>query len=134
MAKLPISPVDTAYFLLEAGFVGWQVVRFGAIAAAESALNAYAINVNHIPGSIAHRSLDIGLLQINSFFWLSESVSISLLLDPAGNCRTAFDIFKYFGGLRDPVKGYNAWASYRNRTFVPFHSQAYAAAEEAGAV
>lgn len=130
MAKLILTPALVAGMLRDAGFVGWQVVRMGQIAMAESALNAYAVNVVDNPESLAHRSLDIGLLQINTYWIDTQMHPIAELLDPVENCQTAHDIFVARGGVRNPIDGYNAWTTYRTGAYMKWQTQALEASRQ----
>jgi Lysozyme like domain len=68
MATLVLTSDEVAELLVQAGAQGWTVVTMGAIAVPESGRNGYAINVNDSPEKPSHRSLDVGLFQINTFF------------------------------------------------------------------
>jgi hypothetical protein len=134
VAKLMVSPADTARLLVDAGFVGWQVVRMGSIAMAESGLDAYGLGVNHKPGQPDHLSIDCGLLMLSNYWWLpSRGLVIRDVLDPGMNCREGFAIFAQRGGLRNPVDGYRAWSAYTNGAYVRWQGQAIDAARTVGA-
>jgi hypothetical protein len=129
MAKLSLTATEIAQLAADAGFQTWQVVRMTSICLAESAGNAYAVNVVHNPTSPAHRSLDIGLWQINTHWWPG---SILERLDPAGNARMAWEVFEAHDGPRSPVNGYNAWTTYRNMSYLVHQPAAITAARAIG--
>ena len=144
MAKLIVTPTQAAQWLLETGFEGFQVIRMGQILAAESGLDAYAVNVVDSPGP-AFRSLDVGLGQVNTYWgspytaevWVEDIVTE--LLDPEANLAVCRRIFLARGGARDPLAGYNAWNVWRNvrpdgtRAVDQFYRQAVDAARAVGA-
>lgn len=97
MATYPVAPNDVAKVAVAAGWKGWQVVTATAIAKAESGHNAYAINVvgNELrvdgTSNPAYRSLDVGLWQVNTYWW--PSATVKDLLDPTKNAGQAFAIW-----------------------------------------
>jgi len=127
VAKLMLSSDDVAQLLIRAGGQGWTVVTMGAIAVPESGRNAYAINVNHSPEKPSHRSIDIGLFQINTFF--NAQHAIKDLLDPEYNTRIALQILAGAGG---PPKGYGRWNAYTAGLHHPHLAEARAAARRLG--
>jgi hypothetical protein len=134
MAKLPLTPTEAAQLFVDAGFRSWQVVRMGQIAMAESGLDGYAVNVVHRPGSPAHRSLDVGLCQINTWWnGVTDLRGVTDLLDPFWNAHTAYTIFTLRDGLRNPVLGYQAWTTYTSGAFQRWQTQAVEAARAVGA-
>ena len=96
MAKLMLTSDQVATVLVEQGAKGWAVVTMGAIAVPESGRNAYAVNVNDSPDKPSHRSLDVGLFQINTFW--NPTHPIADLLDPAYNTEFAVQILAVAGG------------------------------------
>ena len=135
MASLTLSPLETARHLMAAGFVGWQVVRMGQIAMAESGLNAYALGVNSKPGQPDDLSIDCGLLMLNDYWWLApRGLAIRDVLDPARNCAEGFEIFRQRGGLTNPIPGYQAWTSYVTGAIARWQQQAIDAARVVGAL
>jgi hypothetical protein len=127
MAALLLTSDEIAELLIEAGGKGWTVVTMGAIAAAESGRNAYAINVNHSPEKASHRSIDVGLFQINSFF--NPRHAIKDLLDPSYNTRVALAVLAGAGG---PPTGYRRWNAYTANMHTAHLSEARAAARRKG--
>lgn len=127
MAHLLHSADDVARLLVAEGATGWTVVTMGAICAAESNRDAYAINVVHAPGKDWHRSLDVGLFQINTFF--NPVHKIFGLLDPQWNTGVALSILDDAGG---PPDGYRRWNVYKSGTFRPFVPECRDAANRAG--
>ena len=127
MAALVLTSDEVAELLIGAGGQGWTIVTMGAIAVAESGRNAYAINVNHSPKKPSHRSIDVGLYQINSFF--NPRHAIKDLLDPAFNTRVALQVLADAGG---PPEGYERWNAYRAGAHVPNVAASRAAARRLG--
>ena len=127
MAKLILTSDQVASALVEQGAKGWTVVTLGAIAVPESGRNAYAVNVNDSPDKPSHRSLDLGLFQINTFW--NPTHAIADLLDPAYNTRVALQILAGAGG---PPKGYERWNAYKAGLHQPHLSEARAAARRLG--
>ena len=130
-ARLPQTFVQVAQLAADAGFTGYQVTTMVAISKAESNHDAYAIGVVDNPTSPAHRSIDVGLWQINSYWW--PTVLLAVLLDPAGNAGQARKVFESRfnsaeGGYTARVRaGYAAWHVYTSGA----HKQFIAAADEA---
>jgi hypothetical protein len=127
MAKLMATPDEIAQLLARAGAQGWTVVTMGAIAVAESGRNAYAVNVNHSPEKPSHRSIDVGLFQINTFF--NPQHAIKDLLDPEYNVGVALRILASAGG---PPSGYARWNTYKAGAHTPYLTEARAAARRIG--
>ena len=127
MAALVLTSDEVAELLIQAGGRGWTVVTMGGIVAAESGRNAYAINVNHSPDKPSHRSIDVGLYQINSFF--NPQHAIEQLLDPVYNTRVALQVLAGAGG---PPKGYRRWNAFRAGLHVPHLAESRAAARRLG--
>lgn len=127
MAHLPLEVDDVTMHLLAEGAAGWTVVTMGAIAMAESGRDGYAVNVNHSPGQPSHRSLDIGLFQINTFW--NPNHTIRDLLGPVYNVRTALAILRAAGG---PGDGYNRWNTYRAGAHLPFLHECRESAQRLG--
>lgn len=137
MAKLPHSAVQIAELAQDAWFVSWQVATMGAICAAESGRDAYESNTVHAPDKPWHRSQDIGLWQINT--WFNPTHAVADLFDPAYNARTAFAIWTDAGGLRtNPVTGrpfgYERWNVYKTGAYKPHLAAAIEAARQVGAL
>src|SRR5262245_56573616 len=99
----------------------------GGIAVPESGRNAYAVNVNHSPGKPSHRSLDVGLFQISTFF--NPKHPIRDLLDPIYNTRVALEILAGAGG---PPDGYRRWNAFNSGLHKPYLAEARAAARRVG--
>ena len=118
---------DVATILINEGGRGWTVVTMGAIAVPESGRDAYAINVNHSPEKPSHRSIDVGLFQINTFF--NPQHTITDLLDPEYNTRVALRVLAGAGG---PPSGYSRWNAYKAGLHVPHLPEARAAARRLG--
>jgi hypothetical protein len=127
MAALMLTSDAIAELLVAAGGKGWTVVTMGAIAAAESGRNAYAVNVNHSPEKASHRSIDVGLFQINSFF--NPRHTIKDLLDPRYNTRVALAVLADAGG---PPAGYRRWNAYTAGLHTAHLSESRAAARRQG--
>ena len=70
----------------------WSAVNFGAICWAESGGNAHATPVVVNPDSPAHLSLDVGLMQLNTFWQQARFSNVAAALDPATNVRLAVDL------------------------------------------
>lgn len=119
ISKKTLTPIEVAQLCFDVGFVGWQVVRMGQIAYAESGRDAWVIGRNeHDPSLVTYLSLDLGLFGINQY-WFQKTFPgrpLSELFDPKLNAREARRIFEVNGGVRDPIKGYNAWSSYKNQS------------------
>jgi hypothetical protein len=145
MAHLNLTADDIARLLVAEGATGWTVVTMGAICAAESGRDAYAVNVNHAPGSPPyrdpktgkwvdgkpaepwHRSLDVGLFQVNTFF--NPVQKIAELLDPRYNTALALAILHDAGG---PPTGYMRWKAYEKGTYRPYMPECRDAANRIG--
>ena len=127
MATLVLTSDEVAELLIREGGRGWTVVTMGGIVVAESGRDAYAINVNHSPDKPSHRSIDVGLYQINSFF--NSRHAIEDLLDPVYNTRVALDVLADAGG---PPKGYRRWNAFRSGLHVPHLAESRAAARRLG--
>jgi Lysozyme like domain len=127
MAHLLLTADDVARLLVAEGATGWTVVTMGAICAAESGRDAYAVNVNHAPGQAWHRSLDVGMFQVNTFF--NSTQKISELLDPEWNTTIALKILADAGG---PPVGYMRWNAYRNGMYRPYLPECRDAANRIG--
>jgi hypothetical protein len=127
MAKLMVTSDEIAQLLVGAGAQGWTVVTMGAIAVPESGRNAYAVNVNHSPDKPSHRSIDVGLFQINTFY--NPKQAIKDLLDPEYNVRAALQILASAGG---PPNGYARWNTYKAGSHAPHLTEARAAARRIG--
>ena len=127
MAHFNLTADDVARLLVAEGATGWTVVTMGAICAAESGRDAYAVNVNHAPGQAWHRSLDVGLFQVNTFFW--PRWELDELLDPQINTNVALGILAVGG---NPPTGYRAWKAWTNGTFRPYMPECRDAANRIG--
>ncbi len=127
MASLLLTSDEIAQLLIATGGTGWTVVTMGAIAAAESGRNAYAVNVNHSPEKPSHRSIDVGLFQINTFF--NPRHAIKDLLDPRYNTRVALAVLADAGG---PPTGYRRWNVYKAGLHTAHLPEARAAARRHG--
>ena len=127
MAALVLSSDEVAELLIQEGGRGWTVVTMGGIVVVESGRNAYAINVNHSPDKPSHRSIDVGLYQINSYY--NPRHTIENLLDPAYNTRVALEVLADAGG---PPKGYRRWNAFRAGLHVPHLAESRAAARRLG--
>jgi hypothetical protein len=127
MAKLMVTADEIAQLLVRSGAKGWTVVTLGAIAVPESGRNAYAVNVNHSPEKPSHRSIDVGLFQINTFY--NPQHAIKDLLDPEYNARVALQILASAGG---PPNGYGRWNTYKAGSHTPYVTESRAAARRAG--
>jgi len=127
MAHLLHTADDVARLLVAEGATGWTVVTMGAICAAESGRDAYAVNVNHAPGQPWHRSLDVGLFQINTYW--NPIQKIVELLDPRYNTALALAILYDAGG---PPTGYMRWKAFTSGTFRPYMPECRDAANRIG--
>ena len=127
MAKLILTSDEVAELLVQEGAQGWTVVTMGGIAVPESGRDAYAVNVNHSPDKPSHRSIDVGLFQINTFF--NPQHAISDLLDPSYNTRVALRILTGAGG---PPAGYRRWNAFNAGLHKPHLPEARAAARRVG--
>lgn len=127
MAKLVLTSDEVARLLVGQGAKGWTVVTMGAIAVPESGRDAYAVNVNHSPEKPSHRSMDVGLFQINTFFHPQHALRD--LLDPEYNARIALQILAAAGG---PPTGYSRWNAYKAGLHQPHLAEARAAARRVG--
>jgi len=140
-----LTPLRVARMLVLERFTGWQVVTLGAIARAESGLDAHAVNVNdHDPEADSYRSCDWGIWQINDYWWqmaltaggiLAVHTPISQqLLRPRLNVRALRFVFDtaLFIADGDVKKAYEQWNVYKSGAHVPFMHDARIAANEAG--
>lgn len=129
MSKLIIPDNDAATYLHVAGFTGYRIVTFVAIGLAESGLDAHAVGVNdHDPTKVTYRSLDLGWLQLNSFYWIDYQRRAQEALDPQTCAALAWLVFTRSGGTQWlPVPGYNAWNTYKVGRHVQFMSRGLAA-------
>lgn len=147
-SKLPLTYADVAALALGAGWKGWQVVTATAVAKAESNHDGYAVGVvgaemRTTPAGTeeanpAFRSLDVGLFQINTYWW--PTVTVADMLDPTKNAAQAFNIWR---GRFDAASGtwadrthaaWSPWAVYKAGTFEQYLSAAAAAAKTVGAI
>jgi hypothetical protein len=127
MAKLMLTSDQVAQLLIQCGAQGWTVVTMGSITVPESNRNAYAINVNDSPEKPSHRSIDVGLFQINTFW--NPTHAVTDLLDPEYNTKVALQILAASGG---PPKGYARWNTYVAGVHTPHLPEARAAAKRMG--
>lgn len=66
------------------------------------------------------QSLDIGFMQINTL-WIDKNIfKPAQLFDCKTNTDAAYEIFKRWGGEKDPVKGFGAWATFNNQSYKKF--------------
>ena len=140
-ARFPHTFEEVARLAVVAGFTGYQVVTMTAISKAESNHDAYAVGVVDnpaAPDSPSYRSLDVGLWQVNTYWW--PNVPVAELLDPAGNARQArrvftsrFDAAK--GTWAERVKvAYSGWAVYKAGAHERHMPAAFQAAHAVGVV
>jgi len=60
------------------------------------------------------QSLDIGYLQINTL-WINKQIfKPAQLFDCKTNIDAGYEIFKRWGGEKDPAKGFGAWTTFNN--------------------
>jgi hypothetical protein len=134
---------DAARLLVDAKFIGWQIVVMGAIGFAESHLDPHAIGDNdENPASIWYLSVDWGVWQINDAANQELLVARGVLTrykalsqqlrDPMTNALAARAVFESRGGPRDPIAGYNAWTTFKNGDYVEFKPAALKAARSIG--
>jgi len=141
-----LTPLRVAKMLVLEGFTGWQVVTLGAIARAESGLDAHAVNVNdHDTEADSYRSCDWGLWQINAYWWqapltvegiLNVSQPISQqLLRPRTNVKAVRFVFDAALSAAEGIvpKAYEQWNVVKTGAHKPFLHDARKAAEDAGA-
>lgn len=140
----PGSFEDSARLLVDAGFTGWQAVVMGAIGYAESGLNPAARHLNdEKPDSPWYLTTDWSVWQINdngdalTLFIVRGVITLrgsigKQLSDPATNARCARSLFVSRGGPRDPIAGYNAWATFKSGAYAPFKAPALRAARAIG--
>ena len=143
-APLPQTYVQVAQHAKDAGFVGWQVVTAVAVSRAESGHNAYAINVvdaaTRADGSPnpAYRSLDIGLMQFNTFYHPAHKIAD--LLDPAYSMRAARALWLWrfnatTGTYAEKVTAaWSQWVVYQTGAHEPYLGAAVDAARTVGAI
>jgi hypothetical protein len=144
MAALQITPNDVGKLAVAAGWKGWQVVTAIAVAKAESGHNGYAINVvgtelraDGTP-NLAYRSLDVGLWQVNTYWW--PSATIKDLLDPTKNAGQAYAIWngtytKTAGAYSAKVTAaWDQWAVYEAGMHEAYLPAAVDAARAIGAI
>lgn len=66
------------------------------------------------------QSLDIGYMQINTL-WINKNIFKPVqLFDCKSNIDAAYEIFKRWGGETDTNKGFGAWATYNNKSYLKF--------------
>jgi len=118
--------MSAGWALYAAGFRGYRIPTMIAIGQAESALDERAINLNtHDPQSPAYLSLDLGVWQINTYWWVDKRYRVQQLFDPTFNATVAWEVFTKSGGTNSaPVTGYQAWNTYRINRHTPFLSAA----------
>lgn len=93
----PLAAVDVAKLVYAAGWRGWACVTAVQVAWAESGLDPHAVNVVDVPvrpdGSPnpAFPSLDLGLFQINTYWW--PALSVRDALTPETNAVHAYKMW-----------------------------------------
>jgi hypothetical protein len=135
MARI-LTMTEAGWHLYGAGFNGYRIPTFIAIGMAESRLNAEAININdHDPTSVAYMSLDLGWLQMNTYWWIDKKWRVQDAFSPSLNARMAWEAFKAAGGSNAaPQVGYALWNSWKNNLHLPFLSDAVKAWKAMGSV
>ncbi len=143
-SRLPHTFPEVAKLAVAAGWSGWQVVTATAVARAESGLDGYAVGVVGSPTrpdgtpNPAYRSLDVGLWQINTYWWPSHKLSD--LLDPIYNAGAAGKMWQAkFAAVTGTYavkvhEAWSAWAVYSAGAHEPYMPAAVDAAREIGAV
>lgn len=107
-----ITMVETVVMLRNAGVFGWRIVVLGSVIWAESAGNAYAVNINDKdPNSPAYLSMDLGLCQINTYW---QGIEPSVALDPVKAVQWMVD--KTGGGWVN----LGLWSTYNSGAYLPF--------------
>jgi len=138
MPKNKVTMLQAADALLSAGFTGWRIPTFTAIGWAESGGDTYSLNLNVKPDKIDHLSLDIGLWQINDFWWPKFTRKQTTDLLESANC-----VYSMVGGNAGILKaassgkqsgGYWYWNTYKVGAHVPFLHDAVIAAKSLGVV
>lgn len=109
------SETETKTLLESVGFLPHEIDTMICIARHESGLRPDAIAVVN-NGGPQKNSLDVGLFQINSYFWARPTakggcgVEEFELLDPWINARCARQVFNRHG--------YNGWIAYKKHRFL----------------
>ena len=139
MGRMVILDVEIAGHAKNALFTGYQVVNMTAIALAESGGDTHAVNVvDKNPAAASYRSLDLGLWQINTYWWPGP---IPDRLNPATCARIAFDIWRNrFNDARTDGKSwseasehaYGAWNVYESGAYKQYIPRAKTAAAALG--
>lgn len=138
MPKNKVTMLQAGEALIEAGFTGWRVPTFIAIGWAESGGDTYALNLNVKPDKIDHLSLDIGLWQINDYWWPKYARAVTTDL-----FASAKAVHSMVGGDVGVIKaatsgkqigGYWYWNTYKVGAHIPFLHDAVVAAKSLGVV
>lgn len=111
-----ISMDDAVRLAAAAGFPRKEIATAAAVAKSESGLDTAAVNTRNTNGST-----DTGLWQINSVHGYSPAE----LLDPAGNARAAYAVWRR--------QGWSAWSDYRNGRYLAHTPEAFGAGVRTGA-
>ena len=123
MARI-LEDTEAATYLLNAGFMGYRIPTMFAIGMAESRLDAHVDHLNdHDPTSRSYLSLDLGWLQINTYWWIDHNpfVRVQDMFDPQKCANMDWALFVASGGSQwNPAPGYKAWNTYRNNLHLPF--------------
>jgi hypothetical protein len=137
MTVTTVPFTTSARWLIDAGFVGWQVVTMNAIGCAESRLDPLAVHRVNKPGSLGDGSLDHGWLQLNDY-WQRRVLMSELLLELpvstqlANGATCARVARQVFLGPGNVIQGYNLWNTYITGAHLPFLPEARAAARSLG--
>jgi hypothetical protein len=144
MAALPQTYEQVAQLAKDAGFTGWQVVTATALAMAESGHNGHAVNVvssqtraDNTPNP-AYRSLDLGLMQVNTYYFPTHKVAD--LLDPVYNMKLARSLWQTkfaatTGTYSEKVlSAWQQWVAYQIGAHEKYLAQAVDAARAVGAI
>lgn len=136
-----ITMEDAGRCLIDAGFTGWRVPTFIAIGWAESAGNAWAVNlvVQADPLAASHLSMDLGWLQLNNYWWADDlKPDHRAAFDPAAAARIAFRHVGGNEGIFDAIakksttRGYMEWSTYKVKVHLPYLSAAIGVARALG--
>lgn len=111
--------------MVDAGFKGWYVVTVTAMLWVESRGNVWAIGLNASdPQSLAYLSLDLGLVQWNTYF------------NPDMTTQQAFDpdwsLVKMHAKTSGGVRYLDLWASHKSGAYKTYAHDALLAARTVG--
>lgn len=118
------SMEEVAVLCYDAGFTGEGLVIALSIIWAESGGNAWAVNINSTPGKPTDGSLDLGIAQFNTYWWLYQKAND--LMHPEFAIPLMFRVTK---GSK-----FIYWSSYVHGTYKVFLDYARAVVTKLGYV